>query len=66
MKSFFWSLFALVILCSFTLVQSQTTTVEKKQQQLQKLMSNVGIDVLETSVRTNQPQTYRELKVRLG
>ena len=39
MRRFFWSLLALVILGSFTLVQSQRTSVDKKQQQLQKLMS---------------------------
>jgi len=64
MKVFFWSLLALVILCSFTLVQSQTTTVDKKQQQLQKLLSRVGVVVTEVNVRADQSQTYRELKVR--
>ena len=64
MRRFFWSLLALVILCSFTLVQSQRTTVDRKQQQLQKLMSKVGVDVPEINVRTDQPQTYRELKIR--
>lgn len=64
MKSFFGLLLALLILCPFTLVQSQRTTVEKRQQQLQKLMSKVGVDVVETHVRTDQPQTYRELKIR--
>lgn len=64
MKSFFSSLLALVMVCSFTLVQGQRTTVDKKQQQLQKLMSKVGVDVPESNVRTDQPQTYRELKIR--
>jgi len=64
MKSFRWSLLTLVILCSFTLAQSQTTTVDTKQQQLQKLMSKVGVDAREIKVRTDQPQTYRELKIR--
>jgi hypothetical protein len=64
MNRFFWSLLALVILCSFTLVQSQRTTVDKKQQQLQKLMSKVGVDVLDVNVRADQLQTYRELKIR--
>lgn len=64
MKSFFWLLLVLVILCPFTLAQSQRTTVEKRQQQLQKLMSKVGVDVVEVNVRTDQPQTYRELKIR--
>jgi len=62
MKS--WLLSILLVLCSVTLVHSQRTTVEKNQQQLQKLMSKVGVDVPETSARANQLQTYRELKIR--
>src|SRR5688572_15061288 len=70
MKTFFWLLLVFSILCSFTLVQSQRTTVQKnrretlQQEQLKKLMSNVGVDVLETRARTDQLQTYRELKIR--
>ena len=64
MKSVFSLLLAVVTLCSFTLVQSQRPTAEKMQQQLQKLMSKVGVEVLEISGRTEQPQTYRELKIR--
>lgn len=64
LKSFVWLLSILLILCSVTSVQGQRTTVEKNQQQLQKLMSKVGIDVLAIGARSNQPQTYRELKIR--
>ena len=39
-------------------------TVEKNQQQLQKLMSRVGVEVPAIDARSNQPQTYRELKIR--
>lgn len=60
---------AFLILCSFTLVQSQRTPVEKnrretvQQEQLKKLMSKVGVDVVEIAARTDQPATYRELKI---
>jgi hypothetical protein len=71
MKTFFWLLLVFSILCSFTLVQSQRTTVPQnrretlQQEQLKKLMSKVGVDVLETTrARTDQSQTYRELKIR--
>ena len=64
MKSFFWLLLVLLILCSVTLVQSQRTTVEKNQQQLQKLMSKVGVEVPQIDASANQPQTYRELRIR--
>jgi hypothetical protein len=64
MKRFFWSLLGVVMVCSFTLVQGQRTTVDQKQKQLQKLMSKVGVDVPEINVRTDQPHTYRELKIR--
>jgi len=69
MKTYFWLLLAFLILCSFTLVQSQRTSVEKnrretlQQEQLKKLMSKVGVDVGEIQARTDQPATYRELKV---
>src|SRR5215213_795421 len=67
-----WLLLAASILCSFTLVQGQRTPVQKNksetllQQQLQKLMSRVGVDVPQVDGRTDQPQTYRELKLRWG
>jgi len=69
MKTYFWLLLASSILCFFTLVQSQRTPVEKnrretvQQEQLKKLMSRVGIDVLEIAGRTDQSRSYRELKI---
>jgi len=69
MKTYFRLLLAFLILCSFTLVQSQRTPVEKnrretvQQEQLKKLMSKVGVDVVEIAARTDQPATYRELKI---
>ena len=72
MKPLFQSLLAVFILCSFTLVQSQRTPVEPgrrqivQQEQLKKLMSKVGVDVVEIKAATNQAQTYRELKIRWG
>jgi len=69
MKTYFGLLLAFLTLCSFTLVQSQRTTSEKnkretvQQEQLKKLMSKVGIDVRELAARTDQPATYRELKI---
>jgi hypothetical protein len=50
-------------------VQSQRTPVEKnrretvQQEQLRKLMSKVGVEVVEIAARTDQPATYRELKI---
>ena len=69
MKTYFRLLIAFLILCSFTLVQSQRTPVEKnrretvQQEQLRKLMSKVGVEVVEIAARTDQPATYRELKI---
>ena len=69
MKTYFRLLLAVLILCSFTLVQSQRTPVEKnkretvQQEQLKKLMSKVGVDVVEIAARNDQPATYRELKI---
>lgn len=69
MKTWLWLLLAAPILLSFTLVQSQRTPVEKnkretvRHEQLKKLMSKVGIDVLEIAARTDQSPTYRELKI---
>lgn len=69
MKTYFGLLLAFLTLCSFTLVQSQRTPVEKnkretvQQEQLKKLMSKVGISVAESGARTGQPATYRELKL---
>ena len=72
MKTFFWLLLAIAILCSFTLVQSQSTPVQRgkretlQRNQLKTLMSRVGVNVPENDARTDQPQTYRELKLRWG
>ena len=69
MKTWLWLLLAAPILLSFTLVQRQRTPVAKnkretvQQEQLKKLMSKVGIDVLEIAARTDQAPTYRELKI---
>ena len=69
MKTYFRLLIAFLILCSFTLVQSQRTPVEKnrretlQQEQLKKLMSRVGISVVEIAARTDQTPAYRELKL---
>jgi len=70
MKAFFLLLVAFSVLCSFTLVQSQRSTVEKvsretlQQERLQKLLSKVGVDVVELKGTSNQLQSYREVKIR--
>jgi hypothetical protein len=70
MKFLFWLLLAFLVLCSFTLVQSQRTTGQQnrgealQQERLKKLLSKVEIDVPETVARTDQSQKYRELKIR--
>jgi len=70
MKILFWLLLAVLVLFSFTLVQSRRTTGQQnrrealQQERLKKLMSKVEIDVPETGARTDQTQKYRELKVR--
>ena len=72
MKNFSSLLLVLLILCSFTPVHSQTTPVDKnrkvtlRQEQLNKLMSKIGVDVLDLPPGIDQPQTYRELKIRWG
>jgi hypothetical protein len=68
MKTYFWLLLALPILLSFTLVQSQRTPVENQREtvqreQLKKLMSKVGVQVLEIAARSDQTSAYRELKL---
>ena len=68
MKTYFWLLLAILMLCCFTLVQSQRTPVENRrdtvqQEQLKRLMSKVGVDVVEIAARNDQPATYRELKI---
>jgi len=71
MKTFFWPLLAFLLLCPFTVAQSQTTTVEKgrretvQREQLKKLMAKVNVNVPDVDARSDQrPTSYRELKVR--
>lgn len=70
MKALFLLLLAFSILFSVSLVHSQRSTVETSRketmqyQQLQKLLSNVGVNVAEFKPTSNQPQTYREVKIR--
>lgn len=61
---------ALLLLCAFTFVQGQSSTAVQKnsremlQEQLKKLMNKVGVDVVEPGAKSNQPQAYREVKIR--
>jgi hypothetical protein len=71
MKTFFWPLLAFLLLCPFTVAQSQRTTVEKgrretvQREQLKKLMAKVNVNVPDVDARSDQRATsYRELKVR--
>jgi hypothetical protein len=50
-------LLVFLLLCPFALGQNQ-------KRQLRKLMSGVDVAVPENDARTNQPQTYRELRLR--
>jgi len=52
-------LLAFLLLCPLTLGQDQ----RRQREQLRRLMSKVDVDVSENDARTNQPQTYRELKL---
>ena len=61
--SFFRLLLAFLVLCPLTLGQNQKLQTVQ-QQQLRKLMSGVDVAVPENDARANQPQTYRELKLR--
>ena len=56
-------LLAFLLLCPLTLGQDQRRQIAQREQ-LRKLMSRVDVDVPETDARANQPQTYRELKIR--
>src|SRR5678815_5869280 len=56
-------LLAFLLLCPLTLGQDQKRQIAQREQ-LRKLLSRVDVDVPETDARTNQPQTYRELKIR--
>jgi hypothetical protein len=62
---------AFSLLGAFTLVQGQSSTALQKsrretahEERLKQLLSKVGVDVGGISARSNQPQGYREVKVR--
>jgi len=69
---YFHSFFVLVsILCAFTLAQGQSSVAVQKnrrdaalEEQLKKLMTRVGVNVVEGSAKSTQPKAYREVKVR--
>jgi hypothetical protein len=68
----FYRFFVLVsILCAFTLAQGQSSLAVQKnrrdialEERLKKLMTKVGVNVDDVSPRSNQPQAYREVKIR--
>lgn len=79
MKKFVPVLLAVLALGSLTWVRGQRVSVQKngrenrQREQLKKLMAKVGIDVAAIEPRGNrtltgsdQPQTFRELKIRLS
>lgn len=61
-SNLFRLLLAFLLLCPFTLGQTQRRPVVQREQ-LKKLMSGVDVVVPETDAPA-QPQTYRELKIR--
>lgn len=63
MKIFFCLLLAFLILCPSSMAQNQRRETVQREQ-LQKLMSKVSVDVVDTGARTDMRQTYRELKIR--
>ena len=67
---FYRLLFALSIVCAFTLVQGQSSTAIQnnrrataQEERLKKLLSKVGVDVGGISARGNQPQDFREVTI---
>ncbi len=71
MKHFYRFVVFVSTLCAFTLVQGQSSVAVQKnkrdfalQERLKKLMTKVGVDVAEVSAKSNQPQAYREVKIR--
>lgn len=70
MKLLLCLLLAFAMPGSFTPAQNQRTPVENnrretlQQERLKKLMAKVGVDVPAAEARTEQPQAYRELKIR--
>jgi len=71
-KTFIYLLLVVFLLGCFTFVRSQRPAVQKngrealQREQLQRLLSRVGVEVPATDVRAAKPQTYRELKIRLA
>ena len=72
MRTLIRLILAVSLFGSFTFVRSQRTPVQKngrealQREQLQRLLSRVGVDVPATDARAAKPQTYRELKIRLA
>lgn len=71
MKLFYRLLVAFSILCAFTLVRGQSSPASQKnrreilqEERLKKLLTKVGVDVVEISAKNNQPQAHREVKIR--
>ena len=70
MNLFYRLLVAFSILSAFTLVQGQSSPAQKnrrevlQEEQLKKLLTKVGVDVVEVSAKNNQPKAYREVKIR--
>ena len=71
MKYFYRFVVFVSILCAFILAQGQSSVAVQKnrrdfalQERLKKLMTKVGLDVVEVSAKSNQPQAYREVKIR--
>ena len=62
-STFFRLLLAVSMLCPIALAQGQRRQIVQ-QEQLRKLMSRVAVDVPETDIPADQPQMYRELKLR--
>jgi hypothetical protein len=64
----FYRLFVIVsIFCAFTLAQGQSSVAVQKnrmEERLKKLMTKVGVNVAELNAKSNQPQAYREVKIR--
>ena len=71
MNVFYRLLVALSVLCAFTLVQGQSSVSVQKnrremlqEEQLKKLMTKVGVQVVEVSAKSNQAQVHREVQIR--
>jgi len=71
MKVFYRFVVLVSLLCAFTLVQGQSPVAVQKnrrnsalEERLKKLMTKVGVSVGDVSAKANQPQAYREVKIR--